>query len=106
MALRRNPSLDIKDRIVHMMLQLQSASGEPLIMPIGGVLDQPRLSPFGNDKDRLEDLQIWYVLKELACHAGTRHPLAIRPGNDPPDRMLVHGQRAWPTELTELTIEN
>ena len=89
-----------------MMLQLQSASGEPHIMPVGGVLDQQRLPPFGNDKNRLEDLQIWSVLQALACRAGTRHPLAVRPGNDPPDRVLVHEQREWPTELTELTIEN
>jgi hypothetical protein len=91
---------------MHVMLEFQSASGEPLIMPVGGVLDQQRLPPFGNDKDRLEDLQIWSVLKELACYAGTRHPLAVRPGNDPPDRILVHEERTWPTELTELTLEN
>jgi hypothetical protein len=41
----------------------------------------------------------------LACHEGTRHPLATRPGDDPPDRVLSHADRTWATELTELTIE-
>ena len=92
----------------HMMIEGRRASdGEPFMMPLGGVLDQPRLFRGPIAKDQLEDLQLWSVLRVLACNEGTRHPLATRPVvPDPPDRMLVHGNREWSTELTELTITN
>lgn len=92
----------------HMMIEgLRSSDGEPFMMPLGGVLDQPRLFRGPIPKEQLEDLQLWSVLRALACNEGTRHPLATRPVvPDPPDRMIIWGDREWPTELTELTIEN
>lgn len=92
----------------HMMIEgIRASDNEPFMMPLGGVLDQPRLFKGPIGKQQLEDLQLWSVLKILALNKGTPHPLSTRPVvPDPPDRIISHETREWPTELTELTIEN
>lgn len=77
---------------------------DPFIL-LGGVLDQQFLEgPIA--KDRREDLQVWAALQALAVSGVARHPLGVRQGEDPPDRYVFHGSRAWGVELTELTVQN
>jgi hypothetical protein len=80
------------------------AEDDPFVI-LGAVLDQPFL-PGPINKDRREDLQLWSLLQALAAAGAVRHPLGVRSGEDPPDRYLVHGSRAWGTELTELTVQD
>src|ERR1700747_2878269 len=80
------------------------AEDDPFVV-LGAVLDQPFLTgPIS--KDRREDLQLWSLLQALSATGAGRHPLGVRRGEDPPDRYLVHGSRAWGTELTELTVQD
>lgn len=88
-----------------MLVGFGGTDSEPYMMPIGGILDQNYL-PGPIAKDRLEDLQLWSILQALASYEGSKHPLAVRPGDDPPDRIITHGGRSWATELTELTLED
>lgn len=82
-----------------------SDDGEPFMMSLGGVLDRPVFAgPV--DKDRIEDLQIWAAMQALGFNNALRHPLSIRPGGDPPDRLISYGDRTWGVELTELTIQD
>jgi hypothetical protein len=57
-------------------------------------------------KERREDLQLWAALEAMGGSGVARHPLGTRIGENPPDRYLVHGGRAWGTELTELTVQD
>jgi hypothetical protein len=85
----------------------RDSDGEPFMMPLGGVLDSLRLFRGPIPKEQIEDLQLWSALQALASQKGTRHPLSTRPiVPDPPDRVIAHETREWPTELTELTIED
>jgi hypothetical protein len=80
------------------------APNDPFVI-LGAVLDQPFLAgPIS--KERREDLQLWAALEALGGSGVARHPLGTRIGEDPPDRYLVHGGRAWGTELTELTVQD
>lgn len=80
------------------------ADDDPFVI-LGAVLDQPFLAgPLS--KDRREDLQLWSALQALAGAGAGRDPLGVRPGEDPPDRYLIHGSRTWGTELTELTAQD
>lgn len=77
---------------------------DPFLL-LGGVLDQPYLvGPIA--KSRREDLQVWSALQALAVSGVARHPLGTKLGEDPPDRYLVLGDRAWGMELTELTVQD
>jgi hypothetical protein len=77
---------------------------DPFVM-VSSVLDQPFWAgPIS--KERREDHQLWAALEALGNCGVARHPLGVRIGEDPPDRYLVHGQRAWGTELTELTVQD
>jgi hypothetical protein len=81
------------------------SDGEPFMMSLGGILDrQVFAGPV--DKDRIEDLQIWAAMQALGFHNALKHPLSIRPGGDPPDRLISCGDRTWGVELTELTIQD
>jgi hypothetical protein len=80
------------------------APDDPMQIVTSG-LDQP-VFPGPVSKDRREDLQIWGAADSLARQGLARHPLAIDPGDDPPDRYLRHDRRTWGTELTELTFEH
>jgi hypothetical protein len=80
------------------------AEDDPFVI-LGAVLDQPFL-PGPINKDRREDLQLWSALQALAATGSLSHPLGVRQGEDPPDRYLIHGGRAWGTELTELTVQD
>ena len=80
------------------------AEDDPFVI-LGAVLDQPFL-PGPINKNRREDLQLWSLLQALAAAGAVRHPLAVRSGEDPPDRYLAHGSRVWGTELTELTVQD
>lgn len=95
-------------RMGHLMIDgFRESDNEPFIMPLGGVLDLPRLFRGPIPKEQLEDLQVWSVLQALALSEGTHHPLSVWPViPDPPDRIIAHGTREWRTELTELTIED
>lgn len=58
-------------------------------------------------KDRREDLQILGFALAVSLTADGDHPLDIRPGGDPPDRVVrVKNGRAHPVELTELTASD
>jgi len=82
----------------------EEAEDDPFVI-LGSVLDQPFLAgPIC--KERKEDLQLWSVLQALAVSGVARHPLGAKVGEDPPDRYLIHGDRAWGTELTELTVQD
>ncbi|MBM2620950.1 hypothetical protein JIG36_36170 [Actinoplanes sp. LDG1-06] len=57
-------------------------------------------------KDRREDMQVYSVLKAMSVAGFARNPLTVEVGQDPPDRWLVHADRRWAAELTELTIQD
>ena len=83
---------------------VEGSGDDPFIL-LSAVLDQPFLTgPIG--KDRREDLQLWSALEALAFGGAARHPLEAKLGEDPPDRYLIHGDRTWGTELTELTVQD
>jgi len=75
-----------------------------LILPSpldGTVLDGPL------PKDRREDLQILGFSLAVSLTADGGHPLDIRPGGDPPDRIVrVKNGRPHSMELTELTASD
>jgi hypothetical protein len=80
------------------------APDDPFVI-LGSVLDQPlMLGPIS--KERREDLQLWAALEALGASGVARHPLGVRIGEDPPDRYLIHRERIWGTELTELTVQD
>ena len=59
------------------------------------------------DRNCREDLQIWSFLCSLAVGGNfLSHPLAIRAGDNPPDRVIKDSSGWWGCELTELTVEN
>ena len=80
------------------------APDDPFVI-LGSVLDQ-RLMSGPISKERREDLQLWAALEALGASGVARHPLGVRIGEDPPDRYLIHGERIWGTELTELTVQD
>jgi len=91
---------------MHLAISGSSESAdESLIMSLGGILDQ-QVFAGPVDKDRIEDLQIWSAMQALAFLGVLRHPLSIRPGGDPPDRIISCGNDTWGAELTELTIQD
>lgn len=66
--------------------------------------DRPVL-PGPLSKERREDLQTFSFLNGVACQGG-KHPIAVRAGGDPPDRIVTCGSVNWNLELTELTVEH
>lgn len=85
-------------------LHEEGAENDPVVI-LSSVLDQPFLAgPIS--KERKEDLQLWSMLQALAASGVARHPLGAKVGEDPPDRYLIHGDRTWGTELTELTVQD
>src|SRR5258706_14633357 len=75
------------------------------IFIIPPILDRPVIKgPL--TKDRREDLQILSFALAASLTDKGGHPLDIRPGGDPPDRIVgVHG-RLQSVELTEFTISD
>lgn len=77
---------------------------DPVVLIAGAVLDHPFLKgPVA--KDRREDIQILDCLRTLSL-VGSKHPFHVRPGDDPPDRIVEASGEAWAVELTELTVED
>lgn len=52
---------------------------------------------------RREDMQAWSFLLATTLRDGL-HPLEVRRGDDPPDRVLLAPTGSWGLELTEFTI--
>jgi hypothetical protein len=90
--------------LVYLGVELSPIDDDDPIKILGAVLEQPFV-PGPVDKHRREDLQTWAALHALTSIGVARHPLGVLTG-DKPDRQLVHGNRAWPTELTQLTVDN
>ncbi len=65
-------------------------------------LDVPVL-PGPLSQARRGDMQIWSFLLATALNEG-HHPLEVRTGADPPDRVLTTQGCSWALELTEFTV--
>jgi hypothetical protein len=64
-----------------------------------------RVMPGPVDKDRWEDLQAWGFLQACALNGHFKgHPMGLRRGTDPPDRILSYGDQEFGLELTQLTV--
>jgi hypothetical protein len=85
---------------------VEGASDDPFLVPTAGPLDVPFIAgPVS--KDRREDLQVWAALHSLGLNGISLHPLDVQyVEDDPPDRLLVSGDRTWGVELTELTVQD
>jgi hypothetical protein len=76
---------------------------DPLCIIPASPLDAPALEgPL--TKDRREDLQILAFTHAVSLAADGGHPIDIRPGGDPPDRLIRVNGREQTVELTELTV--
>jgi hypothetical protein len=76
---------------------------DPLCIIPASPLDAPALEgPL--TKDRREDLQILAFTLAVSLAADGGHPIDIRPGGDPPDRLIRVNGREQTVELTELTV--
>lgn len=78
---------------------------DPFWLVTGTPLDAPAL-PAPVDKERREDLQAWSFLNAVANTTGGLHPIGVRIGADPPDRLLESADETWGLELTELTLQD
>jgi hypothetical protein len=80
------------------------SESDPFII-LNAVLDQPIMAGPVSGVKR-EDMQLQSVLGALAHSGVISHRFEVKPGEDPPDRYLVHGGREWGVELTELTVQD
>lgn len=56
-------------------------------------------------KDNLEDLQLLHFLNVTSRTLAVRGPISVRPGSDPPDRVVSWDGLTCNVELTTLTLE-
>jgi hypothetical protein len=89
--------------LMGMTYEYPDKPGDPVIFTTA-ILNSPVLAgPV--DLHRREDLELSSALHALAFHGAGRHPIGIVAG-DKPDRQLIVGDRAWGTELTQLTVSD
>ena len=93
-----------EDPLVYPGIEISPIDDDDPIRIFGAVLERPLIPP-PVTKARWEDLQTWTALHALTSIGAARNPLGVSTG-ERPDRHLVHGERSWPTELTQLTVDH